>query len=185
MSTSLALFYLYALGCVVGAIGLVAAERLVHAVMWLLLTLVSIAGVFLLMGSTFLAGMQLFVYGGAITILVLFVLMLSRPSPEGVGNPSPASRWVAIATAAALLVGLAVSAASTNLAPTAATAPDIDALADVLFGRFVLPFEIAGLLLTIALIGAIVLARSEPAEPGDNPRPLEVDTSVFERGERQ
>lgn len=164
MTLDLALFIVYAAGAVIGALGLVGSKRLVHGVMWLLVSLVSIGALFLSMGSGFLGALQLFVYGGAITILVLFVLMLSQPSPEAVERPAPATRRTGLLTSAALFAVVATAATGLTT-PPAADAPDVARLAETLFTRYLVPFEIAGLLLTIALVGAIVIARPEPIGP--------------------
>jgi len=167
MTVSLALFYVYALAAVAGAVGLVIARSLVHAVMWLFLTLVSVAALFLLMGSQFLAAMQLFVYGGAITVLVLFVLMVAPPSAESVGRRSPITRWIAIGTSAVFFGMLVFAMGATRYETSAPAQPDTAALAELLFSRYMLPFEVAGLLLTIALVGSIVLARGDDASQDD------------------
>ncbi len=159
VSLSLVFFYVYAAIAIAGAVGLLRARMLVHAVMSLFVTLLAIAALYLLLGSQFLAAMQLFVYGGAITILVLFVLMLASPSPERIGNPAPAGRWVAAGATLVLFGVLALAMVTARLETSPGQPPDTAALAELLFSRYVLPFEIAGLLLTIALVGAIVLAR--------------------------
>ena len=76
------LFYFYAALALAGALGLVASRKLLHGAMSLFVTLVAVGGLYLLLGMEFLAAMQLFVYGGAITILVMFALMLSGPRAE-------------------------------------------------------------------------------------------------------
>ena len=163
MTATLVFFYLYAAVAVAGALGLVLAPKAVHAVMSLFATLFAIAALYLLLGSEFLAAMQLFVYGGAVTVLVLFVLMLTRPSEDA----SPSSnrvRWIAMALCVLLFSVLATTVGRATWRPLAAQAHDTASLAQILFSRYVLPFEIAGLTLTIALIGSIVLAREEPEE---------------------
>ena len=161
MTLPLVFFYIYAAIAIAGAVGLLVARKLVHAVMSLFATLLAIAALYLLLGSQFLAAMQLFVYGGAITVLVLFVLMLASPSPESVGNPAPVARWIAAGAALVLFGMLAFTMVTTQSQTSAGRLPDTAALAELLFSRYVLPFEIAGLLLTIALVGAIVLARKD------------------------
>ncbi len=138
--------------------------------MWLLMTLVAVAALFLLMGSEFLGAMQLFVYGGAITVLVLFVLMLTRPSPESVDAPTPARRAVAAGSTVALFAALAMALWTSHVATAASGPIDTASLAELLFSRYLVPFEIAGLLLTIALIGAVVIAREEPVTAGSGAR---------------
>lgn len=179
--TQVILFYFYAGIAVVGAIGLVTAPRLVHAVMWLLATLAAIAALILLMGSEFLAAMQLFIYGGAVTVLVLFVLMLTRHGSEQQieeesGASRKSTRWLAAATSVALFTILVPVLMGARGTPTPAS-PSIATLASTLFTSYVVPFEIAGLVLTIALIGAIVLAREDDDPPALAPDPLDAEGS--------
>ena len=159
--TTVLLFYFYAAIAIAGALGLVSAKKLLHSVMSLFATLVAIAGIFLLLGAEFLAAMQLFVYGGAMTVLVLFALMFTGASSADEKSSSPAIRWLAIAASVAFLglLGSAFVTAGWRIAPAAPLS--ITGLAGILFSRLVVPFEIAGLALTIALIGAIVLARED------------------------
>jgi NADH-quinone oxidoreductase subunit J len=161
MTPHLVLFYLYALVALAGALGLVTTRNLVHAVMCFFATLLSVAGLFLLLGSEFLAAMQLFVYGGAMTILVLFALMFTGAKPEGGSATHGAVRWLAVAVAASFFALLAVAFFSAGWKISPAAPMSIEAIATVMFSRLVVPFEIAGLALTIALIGAIVLARED------------------------
>jgi NADH-quinone oxidoreductase subunit J len=155
------LFYIYALIAIAGAIGLVSARNLVHAVMCFFATLLSVAGVFLLLGSEFLAAMQLFVYGGAMTVLVLFALMFTGAKPEGGSPTRRAVRWLAVAVAGSFFALLAVAFLSAGWKMAPSHPMDVQAIATIMFSRLVVPFEIAGLALTIALIGAIVLARED------------------------
>ena len=161
MTLSLAFFYLYAAVAIAGAIGLVTARQLVHAVMCFFATLFAVAGLFLLLGSEFLAAMQLFVYGGAMTVLLLFALMFTGAAPTGGAATGRAVRWLALAVVASLFAVLAAAFAVAGWQVSASAPMDVAALATILFSRLVVPFEIAGLALTIALIGAIVLARED------------------------
>ncbi len=169
-------FYVYAAVAIAGALGLVLARNLVHAVMSLLATLVAIAALFLLLGSQFLAAMQLFVYGGAITILVLFVLMLSGPEPDPGSRSREVIRLLSAALCVAFFGAVAVILAEARWQLAPGHVHDTASIATILFSRYVLPFEIAGLSLTIALIGAIVIAREDDVldaapEAGGGPGP--------------
>ncbi len=164
MSADTVMFYLYAAVAVAGALGLVLARQLVHAVLCLFATLFAIAALYLLLGKEFLAAMQLFVYGGAITVLVLFVLMLARPDPIAHTVRSGPTRWISLALCATFFGYLAFILSSSSWQTADAHAHDTASLATILFSRYVLPFEVAGLVLTIALIGSIVLAREEPPD---------------------
>ena len=161
MTLQLAFFYVYALVAVAGAVGLVAARQLVHAAMSFFATLLAVAALFLLMGSEFLAAMQLFVYGGAMTVLVLFALMFTGASPDGGRATGRAIRWLGAAVAASFFALLVAAFATAGWSVSPAAPMSVEAIATIMFSRLVVPFEIAGLALTIALIGAIVLARED------------------------
>jgi len=161
VSLSLGFFYLYAAIALAGAIGLVVARNLVHAVMSLFATLLAIAALYLMLGSQFLAAMQLFVYGGAVTVLVLFVLMLTKAEPEQAASSRNAIRGASLVLCGVFFAALAYILGTHSWELAAAHSQDTASLAEILFSRYVLPFEIAGLALTIALIGAIVLARED------------------------
>lgn len=164
MSARDVLFYAYAALSIVCAIGIVRAKRLVHAVVWLFATMVALAGVYLTLGSELMAGVQLFVYGGAVTVLALFALVLTRPAPELPARLSSASPWVAGASVLVLLATLvAATVDARELQVGARPAPSTAMVAGELFGRYVVLFEVAGLLLTVALVGAIIVARKDDA----------------------
>ena len=169
MSTAV-LFYLYAVIALAGAVVLVTARNLVHGVIGLFATLVAIGGLYLLIGSEFLAAMQLFVYGGAITVLVLFGLMLAGPKIDQEEHPKRIVVWAAAAVSLLFFVAIAVVLWQTDWHVTTPIVHDTASIATILFSRYVLPFEIAGLSLTIALIGSVVLAREDDvAEESGSP----------------
>jgi NADH-quinone oxidoreductase subunit J len=165
VTLQLVLFYLYAAIAVAGALGLVTVRQLVHAVMCFFATLLAVAGLFLLLGSEFLAAMQLFVYGGAMTVLVLFALMFTGAKPEGGRSTGTPVRVLALGVVATFFGLLTVAFVSAGWKISPAAPLDVAGIATILFSRLVVPFEIAGLALTIALIGAIVLAREDDVLP--------------------
>jgi NADH-quinone oxidoreductase subunit J len=155
------LFYLYAILAVGGSLVLVWARNLVHAALGLFVTILAIGGLFLLLGSEFLAAMQLFVYGGAITVLIMFALMLSGPRVNREDRPSRIVYWIAGIVCALFFAGVGLVLLRTGWHLSAPVVHTTASIAEILFSRYVLPFEIAGLSLTIALIGAIVIARED------------------------
>lgn len=191
MTASLLLFYVYSLAAIAGGIGLIVSKRLVHAVMWLFVSMIAIAALFLTMGAQFLAALQLFVYGGAITILALFVLMLARPSAEKVEQPAMFGRIAGIGATVALLATIVVAVFTSALPSTLAESPLTSTLAESLFTRYMLPFELAGLLLTVALVGSIVIARGgvgrlpaeKPGAASATPAEPPSSTELVELGE--
>lgn len=164
----LALFVIVAIFTLGGALGVVATRNVVHAALFLLLSLLGAAGAYLLLFAEFLALVQVLIYGGAVTIVVLFAVMLTRSSeyPRITDNP----QWpLGLLTATVLSV---VLGAAFWLAPETARQPQAPAFTDLgqsLFTKWALPFEIASLVLLVALIGAIIIARQqnvgEPIEP--------------------
>lgn len=159
-----ALFYFYAAVALVGAAGMVIARNLIRSVLSLFVSLLALGALYLLLGSQFLAAMQLFIYGGAVTVLVLFVVMLTRAAPEKPGDFSQLTRPVSLGACLVFFLVVAGVLSRARFSLTAAVQHDTASLATILFSRYVLPFELAGLALTIALIGAIVLARDEPED---------------------
>ncbi len=157
---ALALFTIVAIFTLGGAVGVVATRNVVHAALFLLLSLLGAAGAYLLLFAEFLALVQVLIYGGAVTIVVLFAVMLTRSSeyPRITDN----KQWpLGLITATVLAV---VLGAAFWLAPDVAaepTPPDFTELGAALFTKWALPFEIASLVLLVALIGAIIIARTQ------------------------
>ncbi len=162
-----ALFILVTVFTLGGAIGVVVTRNVVHAALFLLLSLLGAAGVYLLLLAEFLALVQVLIYGGAITIVVLFAVMLTRSSEYP--HISDNRQWPL-----ALLVAVAVAAvlgAAFWLAPpldSQPQAPAFTGLAASLFTKWALPFEIASLVLLVALIGAIIIARTQASTVGSD-----------------
>ena len=158
----LALFIIVAIFTIGGALGVVATRNVVHAALFLLLSLLGAAGAYLLLFAEFLALVQVLIYGGAIIIVVLFAVMLTRSSeyPRITDN----RQWpLALLTAAALsgVLGAAFLLAPKPQDDPIPQAPVFSDLAASLFTKWALPFEIASLVLLVALIGAIIIARAQ------------------------
>ena len=143
-----------------GGLGVVSTRNVVHAALFLLLSLLAVAGLYVLLVTEFLALVQIFIYGGAIIIVLLFAIMLtrSREYPRISDN----SQWPLAALTGLVFFGL-LTAAFLIDAPGAETRHRV-AFSDLghsLFTNWALPFEIASLVLLVALVGAIVIAREE------------------------
>jgi len=154
-------FALLALAAIGGAIGVLFSRNVVHAAFWLLEVMLSIAGLYLLLMAEFLALVQVLVYAGAVSVLLLFVVMLTLRRREDAVRPLDVS--LAAAALAATLGGIVFAALSrpwfaSRAAAMPAKAPNIAELGEILFaldGGWVLPFEIASLVLLVALVGAV------------------------------
>lgn len=149
-------FALLALASVGGAIGMLATRNVVHAAFWLLEVMIALAGLFLLLSAEFMAMVQLLVYAGAVSVLLLFVIMLTLRRREDAIRPRDWS-WPA-AGMALLFGGLTLAAISrTRLASGTmpGVVPDTAAFGKILFSSWMLPFEVASLVLLVAVIGAV------------------------------
>lgn len=161
-------FVLVGLLTVAAALKVVTSTNLMHAALYLAVTLAGIAGVFLVLAADFLALVQLIVYVGAVAVLFLFGLMLTR-APIGREALDSQNRGVAIGVAGALFVVLSVLivGAFGDVQTAEVTGPGITDIGISIFADWVLPFEVLSMLLLAALIGAIVLARREAGESGE------------------
>ncbi len=165
MTVAQGIFYLIAALAVAGGLGVVLMRSTVYAALFLILALLAVAGIYILLASEFLALVQVLIYGGAVTVLLLFALMLTRAGdlPETMVG----AQWPIAAVASSLLVGLLIATVATSNWPfdtNEVAIVSFDALGDALFRRWAVPFEIASLVLLVALVGAIVLARQEEGE---------------------
>jgi NADH:ubiquinone oxidoreductase subunit 6 (subunit J) len=158
-------FYVIAAVTVMGGMGVVFARNVVYSALFLILALLAVAGIFLLLSAEFLALVQVLIYGGAVTILVLFALMLTRVQDMPAALDGPQKPFAVLAALAVLSVFL-LSAVGTDWPGQTdqINAIPLRDFGDALFRTWALPFEVASLVLTVALIGAIVLAREEEGE---------------------
>ena len=177
----LAVFVLFGLAALVSAALVVAHRNPVYATMSLVVTLVSTAVLFVLLGSPFLAALQILLYTGAILVLFLFVIMLNIGRERSSGARSPAQTWSAVILALLLAgsLGRLVWDAhkDSEAPPLDATFVSLRGLSEQLFSSYLLPFELIGLLLLVAVVAASWLARRheedepEVAAPSPEDRP--------------
>ena len=159
-------FYLFAGICVASAFMVIAAKNPVHSVLYLILAFVNAAGLFVMLGAEFLAMILIVVYVGAVAVLFLFVVMMLDVDfaelKQGALQYLPIGMLIGGIFLAELLfvvgawvIGPGVPQAIT--APIAAKMPNIEAIGLVLYTRYAYFFEAAGMILLIAMVGAIVL----------------------------
>ncbi len=167
MSYEEGIFYFVAAVTVLGALGVVLARNVVHSALFLILALMAVAGVFILLSAEFLAIVQVLIYGGAVTILILFAMMLTRVRDMPQALDGPQRPFAALAAGAFLGISI-LAAVGTDWEDVGATEKihriTIEEIGDVLFRNWAVPFEVASLVLMVALIGAIILARGEEGE---------------------
>jgi NADH-quinone oxidoreductase subunit J len=159
--TGLVLFFAISGIIVASSIAMLVSRNFVRSVLFLLLALISFSGLYALLDATFIALLQLFLYAGAVTVVLVFVVMLTRPQVSDfrtlLQRQSVYAAVAVVAIAAPLLDALVRLTATlpSRLAPAATTRD----LALALLGPYAAPFEIASVVLLAALVGAIYLAR--------------------------
>jgi NADH-quinone oxidoreductase subunit J len=165
------IFALFATLAIVASIVVVGHKNPVYSTLSLVVTLVAVAVLFLLLGAPFLAALQILIYAGAIVVLFLFVIMLlNLQAEERHFVPHGPQLWIAALCAAAFaaLLGLFFwTTRSGALKPIPEQLVSLPHLAGKLFKDYLLPFEIVGLLLLVAVIGATVVSkRPDPLPAG-------------------
>ena len=163
------------------ALSVVISRNVVHAALYLVVTLLSVAGVFLLLGAEFLAWTQVLVYVGAVVVLILFGLMLTRAPIGPMAQHNENGRLalgVSLALFGFLCVVIFAAFGDTRIELSYVGAA---AIGEVLYVQWAFPFMALGFMLTVALIGAIVLARQEE---GEGPLPPEGEAEPASRDSR-
>ena len=164
------LFYLFAAVAAAGAVGVAASRDIVRSAVWLLFALAGVAGLYFLLDAEFLAAVQLVVYVGGILVLIVFGVMLTSTSLLVRYEPSRTEVATAAVLSAVLLTALTVLAVRARF-PLAAETPDAAAgvgpLGQALLGDYLVPFELASVLLLVVLVGAahVAAGRRRNAPP--------------------
>lgn len=171
------LFYGFAILAVLSALGTVVVHSPIRAAMSLLTHIVALSGLFLLLHAHLLAALQVLVYAGAVVVLFVFVIMMIGPAaPE-----PPVLRGMVVKSASVALLGLLTALLAFSLMPVEQPLPVIESCTDAqgaecnqfggvsafstaLFREELVPFELISVLLTVAIIGAIAVARGRSAE---------------------
>ena len=159
-------FYLFATVTIASAVLVIFARNPVHSVLWLILAFFNAAGLMLLMGAEFIALLLVIVYVGAVAVLFLFVVMMLDIDfarlRSGFTANLPFGLLIALVLLAEIVIAVSAWRAGPGIsgaAPPDTAQPNIVALGELLYSRFLFPFELAGLILLVAMIGAIVLTH--------------------------
>ena len=149
-------FLVLAVATVLGAAMVVLSKNVVHAAFWVLEVMLSVAGLFMLLSAGFLAMVQVMVYAGAVSVLLLFTVMLTLRNREDAVRPLDLS-WSAgaIAIAVAAAAAIAILSFKPPIPKVPAVTPGVAEFGRLLFSGWALPFEIASVILLIALVGAV------------------------------
>jgi NADH-quinone oxidoreductase subunit J len=160
----LAFFVLFAALALAGGLGVIASHRAIHSALALLLVLSALAVLYLLLGAQFIAVLQVIVYAGAIVVLFLFVIMLlhmatGEPAARGVRPWRTGATVGAALFLTALLVAIGRPRIGAGPPGPPADFGTTEAVGRALFTRFLLPFELASVVLLVGIIAAVVLAK--------------------------
>ena len=157
-------FYLFATMTIASAIAVIFARNPVHSVLWLIVAFFNAAGLMLIVGAEFIAMLLVIVYVGAVAVLFLFVVMMLDVDFASLRSGFTRNLPFGILISLVLLAEIVIAVSARNAGPAAAdipatVQPNIVALGELMYSRYLFPFEIAGLVLLVAMIGAIVLTH--------------------------
>jgi NADH:ubiquinone oxidoreductase subunit 6 (subunit J) len=161
MEISTVLFYLFACIILGSALMMVFSSNLVHSALYMVVCFVGVAGIFLLLNAEFLALVQLLVYVGAISVLLVFGVMLTRKGDISASNLFNRYRFVGgfVSLALFLVIGKFVFSEKWTAAGPGQIQLSMDQLTDLLLKDYAIPFEVSGILLLVAMIGAIIVGK--------------------------
>jgi len=164
MDWTLIAFFVLAMVAIGGALYMLNLYKVVHMVVALAFTFFGLAGIYVLLEAEFIAFAQIMVYSGAITILMIYGIMMTRHDAEDIPIRRPVHTLFAVAGVGGLFVFLLYGIMTTPW-QTPADKPlaenNVKELGLALFNKYVIPFELAAMMLLAALVGAVVLARRE------------------------
>ena len=159
-------FYLFATLTIASALAVIFARNPVHSVLWLIVSFFNAAGLMLLLGAEFIAMLVVIVYVGAVAVLFLFVVMMLDIDFASLRSGFTRNLPFGIIIALVLLFEIVIAVSAWKAGPAlsgrdipAAATPNIVALGQLLYSRYLFAFELAGLILLVAMVGAIVLTH--------------------------
>jgi NADH-quinone oxidoreductase subunit J len=165
------MFYVFALMAAASALLLVTSRNIVRTAVCLLFTLLAVSGLYFLLHAEFLAAVQLVVYAGGTLILIIFGVMLTSKSPFSRFDPKPGEVAVAIAVGVVLFAALLIGILNFPFPQAQAELTDkypVAKLGQALLGDYLIPFEIASVLLLVVMIGAAYLAKGRRRDDAPN-----------------
>jgi NADH:ubiquinone oxidoreductase subunit 6 (subunit J) len=161
-----ALFYLIAGLTVIGALGVALSTNVVYSAMSLMAALIGASGLYVFLAADFVAVVQILVYVGGILVLTLFAIMLTHQISEVQVSNRSVARLPALGLMVLLgfAMGTAILRAPWHVEPLGEATPTTYGIGDSFLNQYLLPFELASVVLLTALVGAIVLSRKELRE---------------------
>jgi NADH-quinone oxidoreductase subunit J len=167
------LFIVFGAFAVIGALGTITRKNIIHALLLLVFTFLNVAAIFFLTQAYFVAMIQILVYAGAIMVLFVFVIMfLNLRTFQMEEQTHRRQRWIALVLAllvlaefVVVLAGITFTSAKGGFSPeqVAAAGGNSKVFGEALFNNMLLPFEVASVILLVAMVGAIILVKKEKA----------------------
>ena len=158
-----------ALVAIIGGVLLLNLTKVVHMVVSLIFTFVAIAGIYVLLSAEFVAAVQILIYSGAITIIMLFGIMLTKHSDEEEPKTGKGRKILVflgiVGFAAAVYLG--IYDFNIDQVPTTLHENNTMQIGKALYSKYIIPFELTSVLLLVALVGSIILAKNEKKEADD------------------
>src|SRR3990172_10544092 len=156
-------FYIFAIAAVVSALAVITLRNAVHSAIFLMVCFLQVAAIFILLRSPFLAAVQVFIYLGAVMVLFLFVVMILDIKKAQMEAFAPANKWLMCVITPLIAVEFMVVIMGGSLSgfPLRGGGKEttIQAIGHALFTEYLLPFELVSILLLVAMVGAIVMAK--------------------------
>ena len=190
------LFIIFGAFAVIGALGTITRKNIIHALLLLVFTFLNVAAIFFLTQAYFVAMIQILVYAGAIMVLFVFVIMfLNLRTFQTEEQTHRRQRWIALGLAVlvlaefvVVLAGITFTSAKGGFSPeqVAAAGGNSKVFGTALFNNMLLPFEVASVILLVAMVGAIILVKKEKAaqldtrewDPGAEPTAQTLEEEV-------
>ncbi|MDQ0269245.1 NADH-quinone oxidoreductase subunit J [Cytobacillus purgationiresistens] len=163
------IFMLLALIAVMGGVLMINLTKVVHMVVALVFTFVSIAGIFVLLSAEFIAAVQILIYSGAVTIIMLFGIMLTRHNDESEPKTGRLRKILLFLGVLGFGVVFYIGVYNVDFPQAANTLHEnnTEQIGIALYSKYIIPFELTSVILLVALIGAIVLAKRDDQEEAD------------------
>lgn len=164
MTGEMVAFFFFSLLILIGAVSLVNLTKVIHMIFAVALTFLSIAGIFVLLNAEFLAAVQIIVHTGAVTILAVFGIMMTKHDDVEEGTiKRRTQKWLSLLVVVAFLATVVYFIQDIHFGSPTVVADESNthSIGFLLYNRYVIPFEILSVLLLVALVGAVILAKEE------------------------
>jgi len=158
---SVVAFWMLAVMTVGAAVMVVAVRNLIYAVLFLILSFIGVAGLYLTLSADFVAIAQILIYAGAVSVLILFAVLLTPRAARDNAETFLQVPGLVLAALVGVTIGAIALVTDWNEAARGAFPETAGAIGEALLDKYVLPFEIASVILLVAMIGAIVLVRED------------------------